>query len=363
MNIAFLLSSLWLSGGAIVVVEYANRLSRRGHHISIVLPKGTISEELGRALDPAVEICEASVSLTKPISLLNQARLALAMVAAVPKSDVIVATHTPTTVVNLLAGKILGRGIPVWFYMDYPGMFSGRPIEGWLLRNALRWHKAALVLSSHSAQELNTFCRGKYYKVGLGLSNTQFLYPLPPEQKGTLQRGKKAILYLGDFRPRKGLADFLQAVEKVYETQKDIEIWVALKETGEVHTDVPLRQIYRPSVEELAELYRTCTIFVSASWFEGFGLPPLEAMACGAPVVVTDSGGVQDFVRHEENCLLISPRNPPEMASAILRILNDRLLQEKLRQNGPPTAAAFSWEAATDRFEQALLDCAAMRPG
>jgi glycosyltransferase involved in cell wall biosynthesis len=357
MKITFLQSSLWLSGGARVVVEYANRLSQKGHQVAIVIPKGTVSAELGQELDPAVKICAASVPLTKPISLFNQLRLALAMVAAVPKSDLIVTTHTPTTVVSLVAGKILGRGIPVWFYMDYPGMFAERPLEGWLLRHALGWHRAALVLSSHSAQELNSFSQGKTYLVGLGLSNPDLLYPLSADQSERGLGEKRTILYVGDFRPRKGLSDFLAALERVYQVEQNIEVWTVLKEPGEVHTQVPLRQIYRPGAAELAELYRSCSLFVSASWFEGFGLPPLEAMACGAPVVVTDSGGVQDFVRDGDNCLLVPPRSPERMADAMLRVLRDAPLAARLRKNGPPTAANFTWEKATERFEQALLEC------
>lgn len=86
MKVTSLQSSLWLPDGAIVVVKYANRLSRMGHRLSIVLPKESMSEELDRNLDHVVGICEANVSLTKPITLLKQAGLALSMVTVMPKS-------------------------------------------------------------------------------------------------------------------------------------------------------------------------------------------------------------------------------------------------------------------------------------
>ncbi len=339
------------------MVEYANRLSLRGHHLTIVIPKDAISEELRGELDASVRICEAKVPLIKPMRAIDQVRLALSMIWVVPKSDVIVSTHTPTTVVCFVASHLLRRGVPVWLYQDYPGMFDERPVEGWLLRNALRWHKAALVVSRYLAEELSSFYRGKCLFVGEGLSNTKSLFFLPEERRGELEREKKIIFYLGDFRPRKGLADFLQAAEQVYQQVKNIELWIALKEPGEVQTNVPFRQIYRPTVEQLAELYRTCNLFVSASWFEGFGLPPLEAMACGAPAVVTNSGGVLDFAQDGENCLLVPPRNPKAMADAMLRVLNDSALEARLREQGPQTASKFNWESATDRFEQALFEC------
>lgn len=360
MKITFIASSLWLSGGARVVVEFANRLSRRGHQLTIVIPKGAISEDLSRDLDVSVKIIEAKIPLTKQMSVVDKIRLVLSMIQEVPKGDVIVATHTPTTVVSLAAGHLLRRGIPVWLYQDYPGMFSDRPIEGWLLRNALRWHKAALVISMYLARELNSFCQGKCYLVSEGLSNTECLYPLPDDRKGELNREKKSIFYLGDFRPRKGLSDFLEAMDLVYQQNQNIELWIAVKEPGEIKTMLPFRYIHRPTVMQLADLYRTCNLFVSASWSEGFGLPPLEAMACGAPVVTTNSGGVLEYASDGENCLLVPPRDPRAMAEAILRVMNNPSLEAQLRRQGPKTASKFNWEKATDRFEKALVEiCAA----
>ena len=354
MRITFIQSSLWLSGGARVVVEFANRLNARQHEVSVVIPKGAISEELAKEISPAVAILEANYTLTKSIGLLGKMRLTYAMVQAIKPCDVIVSTHTPTTLVSFFAGSILRRGVPVWLYQDYPGMFAERPFEGWLLRNALRWHKAALVVSNHLKEDLSSFSQGTILYVGEGLSHVHYL---KPTQRSEIQAAssRRSIFYLGDFRPRKGLVDFLAAARLVAEKVPDIELWVATKEPGEVQTDLPVRFIFRPSQELLAELYATCDLFVSASWYEGFGLPPLEAMACGAPVVMTDSGGVRDFASPENNCLLVPPRKPEQLAQAMQRVLEDGELAARLRLNGPPTAAQFSWENATDRFEQALF--------
>ena len=119
---------------------------------------------------------------------------------------------------------------------------------------------------------------------------------------------------------------------------------------------MPFQYVHRPTRSELADLYRACDLFVSASWREGFGVPPLEAMACAAPVVLTDSGGVREYARHEENCLMVPPRDPVALADAMLRVLTEPDLAERLRRNGPPTAARFTWEQAVDRFERALYN-------
>jgi glycosyltransferase involved in cell wall biosynthesis len=161
-------------------------------------------------------------------------------------------------------------------------------------------------------------------------------------------------MYLGDFRPRKGLADFLAAAERVHEQRGDIRLVLVLKEGGGLETSVPHEVIERPDNAVLAETYAGSDLFVSSSWYEGFGLPPLEAMACGTPVVLTDSGGVRDFARDGENCLVVPPQHPDLLADAIVKVLDDPVLAARLRQAGPPTAAEFTWEKAVDRLEEAL---------
>jgi glycosyltransferase involved in cell wall biosynthesis len=157
-------------------------------------------------------------------------------------------------------------------------------------------------------------------------------------------------------RPRKGLQDFLAAIKIVYQHMPNLELWIVSKEDCQIETPIPFQFIYRPSRNRLAELYASCDLFVLTSWWESFGLPPLEAMACGAPVVLTDSRGVREYARHGENCLMVPPRKPEAVARAIQRVLTDPALTKRLRQNGPPTAAKFTWHKAVDRFEQAVMN-------
>jgi glycosyltransferase involved in cell wall biosynthesis len=241
------------------------------------------------------------------------------------------------------------KGRPAWFFMDYQEMFEGRPYELWLMRHARHWHNLVLVLSRDSQLELGI---RNAALVGLGLSHPEILRP---QRKETQQASTvKSILFLGDARPRKGLADFMSSAELVSEQTKQIELWIASKQDFDLQSKVPLKRFHRPTKRELAQLYAACDLFVSASWREGFGLPPLEAMACGAPVVVTDSGGVREYARHDENCLVTPPRNPQALSEAMLRVLTDDALAERLRRNGPRTAARFTWESAVDRLEKAL---------
>jgi glycosyltransferase involved in cell wall biosynthesis len=354
MRISFILSSLWLSGGVQVILEYANRLSERGHLIHLVSPGNVMDDEIARIASPSIFIHETGTLSKGSMNIPKKLRLSFDLARKIPACDVMIATHTPTTFVSLLSQKLFHhRGIPIWFYMDYPGMFRNPSVEMWLLKNAMRWHKAAFVLSKYSTQELASFTRKEIIPVGLGLSYYELLKANKSERP--FSRDLRTILYLGDFRARKGFQDFLKAAALVYEANKSIELWIAMKEAGEIHTHIPFKYFIRPSAQQLAELYATCDLFVSASWYEGFGLPPLEAMACGAPVVLTNSGGVQDFASPGKNCLMVPAKQPAALADAMLQILNHPELAQAFRTAGPLTAANFTWDSAVDRFESALF--------
>ncbi|MBN1452877.1 MAG: glycosyltransferase family 4 protein [Anaerolineales bacterium] len=353
MKISFLLSSLWLSGGTQAIAEFANGLSRRGHSITLVAPQATLDPDLVQGITPTVSIRESHVAGGRDLGNFHKLRLAWSLARTVPPSDIIVSTHTPTTVSGFLAGKLWQRGNLIWLFLDYREMFAHRPVENWLMRHALRWHKSALVISEDSRRELLSFSPGNVSVVRIGLSQPELFYVPPLDQR--FAPGKvKSVLFLGDARPRKGMAEFLQAAYHVHKEMNNLRWVLACKEMCHIESEVPFEVVARPTRAELARLYATSDVFVSASWREGFGLPPLEAMACGTPVVLTDSGGVREYARPEENCLMVAPRDPVALADALTRVLSDPVLARRLSQNGPPTAAQFRWDSAVQDFEQIL---------
>jgi glycosyltransferase involved in cell wall biosynthesis len=355
MDISFILSSLRLSGGVRIIIQYANRLTNRGHHISLIVPSGTIDNQLSQEINPEIMIINAKSSLVDTPNIFKLLRLCWEMAKSVPQSDVIIATHTPTTAVSLIAAKLLNKGKIIWYYMDYQEMFDGRPVEKWLLRNALKWHDYAITLSEACVQELHSFSSGRVINIGLGLDVINTYHPIQGAKIIYHEDPKnKVIFFLGDSRPRKGMADFLAAAEKVFASETSLVLWIASKENTIIETNTPYKLFIRPTDQELASLYSACDVFVSASWYEGFGLPPLEAMACGAAVVTTDSRGVQEFAEDGINCLVVPPKNPDALAEAILLLLSKPDLADKLRKNGLITASKFDWESAIDLFEAAL---------
>jgi len=154
----------------------------------------------------------------------------------------------------------------------------------------------------------------------------------------------------------KGFGDVIAAVRILLAEDSRVRLIVATREKIDLPSDLPIVLCHPESDTQLGGLYRTCSVFVFPSWMEGFGLPPLEAMACGAPVVTTDCGGVNDFARHGENCLMVPPRQPDKLAQAINCLRLDHALARRLAVGGLETASKFTMSVAVDKLEKKLLE-------
>ncbi|MHB1131493.1 MAG: glycosyltransferase family 4 protein [Chloroflexota bacterium] len=357
MKICFVAVDLQHSGGVRCIVEYANRLTERGHEVYLVTSALAADQADLLHVSADVEILEASRAADRR-GLLRNGQLAWELLSLVPRCDVVIATYTPSVPIALLAARKHQGCVPVWFCQDYQEQFAGRPVESLLYNVAARLFPSVLCVSDANAAELPLVAgkpRPIVTVVREGLSDRDLLRPGEPNL-----RRRAEVLYVGDNRPRKGLRELLLALEAVRQLWPEVRLVVVSKENVnallETACPIPYRFLHRPDSATLAGLYASCGVFVSASWAEGFGLPPLEAMACGAPVVLTDSRGVRDYARHEENCLLVPARDPQPMAMAISRLMRDPMLADSLGARGIETAARYSWEEAVGRFEGALRE-------
>jgi len=235
--------------------------------------------------------------------------------------------------------------------MDYDAMFDRRPIERYLLHAAPRWFDVVMTISEPLAVAARKDKPRCVVVTGSGLARAEFFVNQPHLAR---QDQDRRVMYVGDQRPRKGLHDLLDAAQMIQAGVPGLRLVLASKQPLTVETPVPTEIHVHPSDQRLSELYRSSDLFVSASWGEGLGYPPLEAMACGTPVVLTDSEGVRDYARSGENCLIVPPRNAPALASAMLRILTDPGLAQRLVAGGYATVAHYDWETVADRVEAAL---------
>ena len=171
------------------------------------------------------------------------------------------------------------------------------------------------------------------------------------------QRGLPArfILYLGTIEPRKNLSVLVAAYKKAQ--LKDVKLVCAGGE-GWMYSDVfravaelqLSRDVLFPGFVPEAELplwYSAAEAFVYPSAYEGFGLPVLEALACGTPVITTTSGSLVEVAGRA--ALLCPPDDAPTLADAIARVISDAALREQLAAAGPLQAQRFCWPEAGKR--------------
>lgn len=117
-----------------------------------------------------------------------------------------------------------------------------------------------------------------------------------------------------------------------------------------------------PDDQALSSLYNRTRVFLVPSEYEGFGLPGLEAMACGAALVSTRNGGVESYA--DESCaLLCPPRRPRQLAAAVERLLTDDHLRLQLARSAVRRAKRFSWRQSVDAFEDFLGHATTERGG
>ena len=166
------------------------------------------------------------------------------------------------------------------------------------------------------------------------------------------------ILFLGTFEPRKNLPTLVRAFRAV-RARHDILLalvgrrgWL-FEPLFELIDRLGLRDDVRV-VEDALEadfpaIYSGATAFAFPSLYEGFGLPPLEAMACGTPTVVADSSSLPEVVG--DAALLHPPTDYEALADALIRLLEDEPLRATLRTRGRARAAQFTW---TETARQAL---------
>jgi glycosyltransferase involved in cell wall biosynthesis len=182
-----------------------------------------------------------------------------------------------------------------------------------------------------------------------GLDHERF-YPREINTEGH----KKRIVAYGNQRLWKGIPDLLEAMEMVSKQEGGTELIIyGSRPITYQRTGAPYTFLMGLSDDALAELYSSADVIACPSWYESFPFPPLEGMACGAPVVTT-SIGTEDYAINEETALVVPPRDPKKMAEAILELLKSEDLRERFRKAGPKKAKEFTWDKTTDTIDSIL---------
>ena len=197
--------------------------------------------------------------------------------------------------------------------------------------------------------------------------------PLPPAdlvpalEKYRLTAGY--ILFVSTLEPRKNVSGLIRAYAALRAALPDAPPLVLVGDQGwlsepvlglieKLRLGAHVRWLGRVSYDMLPALYAAAGVFCLPSFYEGFGLPPLEAMACGTPVVVSQRASLPEVVG--EAGLLVNPDDDEEITDTLRRVLTDPELAAEMRQKGLTQAGKFSWRRAAEEtlavYERTLAE-------
>jgi len=166
------------------------------------------------------------------------------------------------------------------------------------------------------------------------------------------------VLLVGTESPRKNLERFLRAFARVVENNGALLVkigapreplrsrLIALGKALGITSHI--RFIDTSSTEDLADYYAAADIFVQPSLYEGFGIPPLEAMASGTPVVASDIPSLREVL--DAAAWFFDPSDEDEIAGAMLEMIENRLLQEDFRSRGIERARSYAWSFCVSSY-------------
>jgi glycosyltransferase involved in cell wall biosynthesis len=224
-----------------------------------------------------------------------------------------------------------------------------------IIRPACRRAAFVLTVSEYSRTEIAAWAHldeAKIINVGNGVG-----CPFVPE--GTKhQPGYPYILYVGSSNPHKNLLRLLEAF-KISGVAKHLRLVISGKPSRPVVAQLQRLKLDGSVVftgpvsnADLAALYRGALAFVFPSLYEGFGLPPLEAMACGVPVLTSNVCAIPEVVA--DAALLVDPRSTDAIAQGLTRIVEDSALRDSLRHKGFRRAKAFTWDQTAGKVQEIL---------
>jgi len=323
-KIAYVVPNVGISGGLSVVLQHSNRLLEKGYDTAII-SLNPISESSWFSSN--VPVIEAG---TQKKYLLDNI-------------DVLIATHWTTVLyVHLLPARR-----KLYFVQSDERRFNPtdekdvRAIEA-TYRSQCEYMTEAIWIQRWLREE---FGHEAYY-VPNGIDLDIFHKAEPLEAKKNVPR----VLIEG------GIDFWYKGMDDAYDAVKDleVEIWIVSSQGKPRRHWRYDRFFENVPIEEMRRIYSSCDVFLKMSKVEGFFGPPMEAMACGCPVVVCRVTGYDEYIEDGKNALVVDAGDMEGAGQAVTRLIADKMLRQKLVQGGYETVRNWSWERSISLLEKVI---------
>ena len=167
------------------------------------------------------------------------------------------------------------------------------------------------------------------------------------------------ILFVGTIEPRKNIINLIKAFKKSAADHHLVIAgkagWMSDALIKEIKSHDKVQWVENVETKDLPALYSMASLFTYPSMYEGFGLPILEAMACGAPVITSNISSMPEVAG--DAAVLIDPNNADELAQAIKDILKNEVLRKSLTSRGYEQAKRFSWDKCAKETIKVYESC------
>lgn len=249
-------------------------------------------------------------------------------------------------------------------FMHYPQFMTANSRRfyneqiGWAVRKA----DHILVDSQATRDDLGNLLQVPVDKMTVHMLgvNSKF-HPLPDpvvaETRTRMGLPESYILFVGTFEPRKNIPGLLEAYKLLRQDMPDAPLLVLVGRRGWLYEEIFARVealhladnliwLEDTADADMPAIYNGADVLVLPSHYEGFGLPALEAMACGTPTIVANRSSLPEVVGKAG--LLVNPDDPAQIAETMRRILEDSALCEQLKRDGLIHAAQFTWRRTAE---------------
>lgn len=350
MTITFALPFINLTGGIRVLLDYANWLHDAGHRVTVVYPKWPYRFQYTRRQqwgEFRKHVRQGSRLTWLPLRCRLEC-VPLIHRAFLPKADVVISAGWPTA--HDVARLPLSRGRRVLIVFHHET--GTGPEDRVTAVYRLPFYRIAFsrfvrdTITSRFGCEIHDV-------VPNGVDPSVFF------RDGDVEPRSVVFLYHPD--PRKGAADGIDALARVRAQVPDVTIRVL----GTVRPEalpawLPFE--FHPDDATLRRRYSQSATLLYPSRYEGFALPPLEAMACGCPSVATAVGAVPEYAVDGANAVVVPVGDVGAMAAAVVRLLNDPDLRERLSRAARITAEHYALARVAPLFARAIERAGGHRP-
>ena len=333
-----------IAGGVRAILTYADRLAARGHDVTLVVPAhGALRARWLNARGRGPDWVRA---FRPRVRWVRRWRA-----DALPDGDAVIATAWQSA--SVVAAAPARCGAKFYFVQHYESLYHGDPAA---VDATYRLPLEPIVISTWLRDVLRERF-GREAEVLVTPVDRALFHRVPV----SVTTSRPRVLMLHHEYAWKGVADGLAAVARVRPGVPGLRlVGFGVKAP---RTALPYDEFHaNPPQDALARLYSGCDIYLCPSWDEGLGMPPMEAMACGAALVTYDNGGCRDYAVDGETALVAPRRDVDALAAALGRLLGDTALRHRLAAAGcAHVTTAFGWDRAVERLEARLAASAAAR--